>query len=222
MIPSLLTLLQTTPTALPVSSEGLKPSEWIMIAAIIIGPILAVVTQLVWQKLRQKRDQKLWVFNNLMIHRHVPLNLDFVKAANFIDVAFYKNQKVRERWKTVLAYLCSDAYKPENYTPAAYEKFRDLLAELLTEMAKDVGYSFDFTHIKENAWHPSLHGQEFEENIKLRKALLGLVEGRSSLNVVVAPHPGMFQPAPAIPAQPAAASQVGAAPQPPPGPPAQP
>jgi hypothetical protein len=220
VIPGLLTFLQTTPTA-PVNSD-LKPSDWIMIAAIIIGPILAVVTQLVSQKLRQKRDQKLWVFNNLMIHRHVPLNFDFVKAANFIDVAFYGNKKVRERWGNVLTHLCSDAYKPENFTPAAYQKFRDLLSELLTEMAKDVGYSFDFTHIKENAWHPSLHGQEFEENIKLRRALLGLVEGKSSLNVVVAPHPQMFQPAAAVPAQPAAAAQIGSSPQPPPGPPAQP
>jgi hypothetical protein len=36
----------------------------------------------------------------------------------------------------VLTYLSSDAYKPQNFTPAAFEKFRDLLAELLSEMAQ--------------------------------------------------------------------------------------
>jgi hypothetical protein len=185
---------------------GLRASEWIMIAAILVGPILAVVTQFIWQKVRARRDQKVWVFSNLMINRHAPLTPDFVKAANYIDVIFFKNQKVRDRWKTLLAHLSSEAYKPENYTPAAFERFRDLLAELLAEMAKDLGYQFDYTHIKENAWNPSSHGQEFEESIQLRRALLALVEGKGSLNVVVAPHPSLM--AQAAPAQtPATAAQ---------------
>lgn len=192
---------------------GLKASEWIMIVAIVVGPILAVVTQFIWQRLRAKRDQKLWVFSTLMINRHAPLTPDFVKAANYIDVVFYNNQKIRDRWKTVLAHLSSEAYKPENYTPAAFEKFRDLLAELLAEMAKDLGYQFDYTHIKENAWNPSLHGQEFEENIKLRRALLALVEGTGSINVVVRPHPSLLQQA--APAQAAPAQAPAVAPQPP-------
>ncbi len=177
-----------------------------MIAAILVGPILAVVTQFIWQRFRAKRDQKLWVFGTMMSLRGVPLNPDFIKAVNFIDVVFYDNKKIRDRWKTVLAHLCSDAYKPENFVPAAFEKFRDLLAELLAEMAKDLGYNFDYTHIKENAWNPSLHGQEFEENIKIRKALLASFDPAGGIHVVVRPHPGL---------QAAPAQAPAAAPQPP-------
>ncbi len=199
-------VLQNLPaTEVPATYLGLKASEWIMIAAIIVGPILAVATQFIWQKVRQKHDQKMWIFSTLMINRHAPLTIDFVKAANYIDVVFYKNQKIRDRWKTVLAHLASDAYKPENYTPAAFEKFRDLLAELLADMAEDLGYEYDYTHIKENAWNPTQHGQEFEEGIKLRKGLLASFDPAGGINVVVRPHPGLVQqaaPAPAAPAQP--------------------
>jgi len=213
MLAFLLLFQQPVPaTEVSATYLGLKASEWIMIAAILVGPILAVVTQFIWQKMRQERDQKLWVFSTLMINRHAPLTPDFVKAANYIDVVFYKNQKVRERWKTVLDHLSSDAYKPANFTPAAFEKFRDLLAELLAEMAKDLGYQYDYTHIKENAWNPTQHGQEFEDNIKLRKGLLGLVEGTGILNVAVMPHPSLVQQA--APAQAAPAQAPAAAPQP--------
>jgi hypothetical protein len=197
----------------PATYLGLKPSEWIMIVAIVVGPILAVVTQLVWQKMRLKRDQKLWVFSTMMSLRAVPLNPDFIKAVNFIDVVFYNNKKIRDRWKAVLAHLSSDAYKPENFTPAAFERFRDLLAELLAEMAKDLGYNFDYTHIKENAWTPTLHGQEFEENIKLRKALLASFDAAGGIHVVVRPRP-VLQAAPA--------QAPAAAPQPPAPPPNRP
>jgi hypothetical protein len=204
-------VLQSAPAPeAPATYLGLKASEWIMIAAILVGPILAVVTQFIWQKMRQKRDQKLWVFGNLMINRHTPLNQDFVKAANYIDAVFYKNKKIRARWKTVLDHLSSDAYKPANFTPAAFEKFRDLLAELLAEMAKDLRYQYDYTHIKESAWNPTQHGLEFEETARLRKAALSIVEGAGVLNVAVMPHPSLAQQAAAAqtPAQPQAPAPV--------------
>jgi hypothetical protein len=74
----------------------------------------------------------------------------------------------------VLTRLSSDKYKPQNYTPAAFEKFRDLHARLLSEMAQDLGYKYDYTHRKENAWNPSLYGQEFEERATWRNAAVRL------------------------------------------------
>jgi hypothetical protein len=164
---------------------GLKVSEWIMIVAILVGPILAVITQFIWQKIRQKRDAKLWVFSTLMSLRGSPLAADFVRAANSIDVIFFKNTKVRDRWKSVLTYLSSDEYKPENFTQQAFDKFRDLLAELLSEMAKDLGYGYDHTHFKNKAWTPRWYGMADEENVKVRQGLVAALEGRGSLNVTV-------------------------------------
>jgi hypothetical protein len=56
-------------------------------------------------------------------------------------------------------------------------------------MAQDLGYKYDYTHIKENVWNPSLYGQEFEERARLRNAAVrlaeGILEGNKSLSVTL-------------------------------------
>jgi hypothetical protein len=169
-------------TEVPATYLGLKASEWIMIAAILVGPILAVVTQFIWQKYRQKRDQKLWVFGTLMSLRGASVSQDYVKALNFIDVVFYKNATVRAKWKTLLTHLSSEAHKAEPILPATLERTRDLQAELLVEMAKDLRFGYDFTHIKENAYYPKALGMADEEMLKLRQKLIAAL-GRGTLSV---------------------------------------
>jgi len=112
-----------------------------------------VLTQLVWERWKQKRDQKLWVFGTLMSLRGFNITPDFVKALNFIDVVFYRQQKVRSKWEKLLTHLSSDAHKTENLTPQTLERTRDLIAELV-EMAKSLGFGCDYTHIKEKAYYP--------------------------------------------------------------------
>ena len=181
----LLGLLQVTSSAAPDSGTfwGLKASEWIMILAIILGPIFAVVTQFAWQKNRQKREQKMWVFNTLMGLRAAMHSPEFVKALNFIDVVFHKNAVIRTKWKNLLNYFYSDAYKPQNYTALAHEKTKDLVAELLSEIGKELGYKFDYTHIKDSACYPTLFGMADEESMKLRQRLIAALEGSGTLSV---------------------------------------
>jgi hypothetical protein len=52
-------------------------------------------------------------------------------------------------------------------------------------MAKDLGYGYDYTHIKEQAWKPRWYGEADEEGLKLRRGLLAALEGRGSLSVKV-------------------------------------
>jgi hypothetical protein len=183
-----------TPATLPTVTEatthlGLKTSEWIMIVAVIIGPVLAVVTQIVVQRRTEKRDQKIWVFGTLMSLRASMLATDFVRALNYIDVVFYKNQKVRERWKTLLTHLSSEVYKADVIADATIDKTRDLLAELLAEIAKDLHYQYDHTHIKENSYYPKWHGQIEEEATALRQLGIAVLKGEASIRVAVSEQP---------------------------------
>ena len=164
---------------------GLKTSEWIMVAAVIVGPIFAVLTQLFWQRWRVKQDQKLWVFGTLMSLRAAALSPDYVRALNYIDVVFYKNQKVRDRWKTLLDFLASEPWKADTITQDTLDRTRDLTAELLAEIAKDLGYEYDHTHIKQNAYLPKGHGTLEQEQATLRKAAIGVLEGNRSLHVLI-------------------------------------
>lgn len=56
--------------------------------------LAAVLTQIGIQKRNEKKGQKLSVFGTLMSLRGATLAPDFVRALNYIDVVFYKNQKV--------------------------------------------------------------------------------------------------------------------------------
>ena len=188
-MPAQLTLafLQAS-TPLPVTAAsdthwGLTASEWITIAAIILGPILAVVTQLWWQSRKQKRDQKLWVFGTLMTMRGSSLSQDYVKALNFIDVVFYKNTMVREKWKKLLTHLSSAAYKAVPILPNTIERTRDLIAELLVEMAKDLGFGYDFTHIKDNAYYPQALVTADNDIFNMRQKVIAALDGKGVLSV---------------------------------------
>ncbi len=168
-----------------VTHLGLKTSEWIMIVAIVVGPILAVVTQILVQRRHEKRGQKLWVFGTLMSSRATVIAPDFVKALNYIDVVFYNNVEVRNRWKTLLDHFNSDMYKDPDSAPKAFEKARDLTAELLAEMAKDLNYKYDYSHIKGNMYYPKGHGEIEQQTADLRQLGIAVMKGESRIKVEV-------------------------------------
>jgi hypothetical protein len=168
---------------------GLKASEWIMIVAVVVGPIAAVLTQIFVQRRQEKRNQKLWVFGTLMSNRATVIAPDFVRALNYIDVVFYKNDDVRAKWKALLTHYNSDLYKDEKAGPMTYEKARDLTAELLTEMAKDLNYEFNYTHIKENAYYPRGHEEIERKTSQLREYGIAVLKGEASVKVVVTEQP---------------------------------
>jgi hypothetical protein len=131
---------------------GLTIYEWLTIAAIVLGPVLAVATQLWFQARKSRRDSKLWVFNTLMGLRPQVVHVDFVKAFNMIDVVFYKNEDVRKGRKEFLNVVT--AAQGRALSPAEIEKGNDILAEILSKMGKELGFEFDHTQIKNTGYLP--------------------------------------------------------------------
>lgn len=172
------------------------PSEWITIAAILLGPIFAVVTQIVWQRWKEIRDQKRFVFQTLMSLRAQPLAPDYVRALNYIDVVFFSNEKVRQRWSTLLRFFESDAYKSETIQQETFDKARDLAAELMAEMAKELGYAFDHTQIKNNAYYPKFFSTLQTQTLDILRKSNALLDGACSLKVKV--EETTAQPAPTM------------------------
>ena len=67
-------------------------SDWLVILAIIIAPILAVQVQKIIESRRSKRERKLQVFKALMATRATPLSPIHVEALNMIDIEFYDDK----------------------------------------------------------------------------------------------------------------------------------
>ena len=62
----------------------------------------------------------------------------------------------------------------------------ELLVDLLHSMAVFLGFEFDKTHIKNQTYYPEGFGNVQQEQEALRKAVMELLAGRSSLPVKLA------------------------------------
>jgi hypothetical protein len=162
---------------------GLTVAEWLTLAAIILGPILAVATQLWMQARKTKRDTKLWVFNTLMSYRAMIVSPNFVQAFNLVDVIFYKNAEVRKKRKEFLDLVT--AATGRDLTPSEVEKCKDLVAEMLSKMGSELGYDFDHTQIKDTGYYPMALGKVDADANALREKGLAVLEGKANIGVVI-------------------------------------
>jgi hypothetical protein len=160
----------------------------ISIAAIIVGPIAALLAQRVLDHFRENRKRKLALLQTLMTSRAVPLSIAHVQALNSIELEFYprdrrNNRRVVDAWHIYSGHL----NLPTGTDPApqqAWETRRqDLIVDLLYEMSQSLGYDLPKDMIKRDAYYPSGLGAIETESAALRKAALNVFEGRQALIV---------------------------------------
>jgi hypothetical protein len=165
-------------------------NDWLVIIAIIIGPILAIQIQKFIENRKERKKQKMQIFKTLMATRATPLSPLHVEALNMIDIEFYDDKEVKERWKLLLDNF---ANYPQNTDDPEYktklnlrsQRSTELLSDLLFEMARSLGYDFDRVHIMRGAYVPKGHadiilGQEF-----IRQSLVGLFLGKVPIPVEI-------------------------------------
>ncbi len=171
-------------------------ADWMMIAAVLCGPVLAVQAQKWIEVAREKRDRRLNVFKRLMATRGLVLSPGHVEALNMIDLEFAgrgkKNEIVRTRWKEYLDHLCSlpdDPEQQQQLLPTWTQRKDDLFAELLHEMGSTVGYKFDKVQILRGIYSPRGHANWEIETQLLRRFLIELLDGRRTLPLDVRSFP---------------------------------
>jgi hypothetical protein len=162
---------------------GLTVGEWITVAAIILGPFMAVAAQLWIQAQKAKTDTKRSVFNALMGYRAAILNPNFVQAFNLVDVVFYNNLDVRKKRKEFMDVVI--AHTGTNISPQTAEKLKDLVAEMLAKMGAELGFEFDHTQIKDTGYYPVAYEKLDNAAFALREKGLAVLDGRASIGVVI-------------------------------------
>jgi len=84
-------------------------ADWLMITAVLAGPIIAVRLTRYLDTKREVRERKLQVFKTLMATRAYTVHWDHVVALNRIDLEFDgknpKEKAVIEAWKGYLGLL---------------------------------------------------------------------------------------------------------------------
>ena len=166
---------------------GIRLEGWLVIAAVILGPILALWAQRYSERRREERSRKLWLFRELMATRTIRLSGRHVEALNHIDLEFDPNKKadakVLAAWKMYLDVL-SDTPTEDAQRAARYEKREECFVDLMWEIGQHLGFSFDKIAIKRGAYSPIAHGELEDDQMLIRKGIVELLTGKRALSTL--------------------------------------
>jgi hypothetical protein len=156
-----------------------------MIAAVLLGPIIAVQLTRFLDDQKEIRERKVNIFKSLMATRAYTVSWQHVEALNRIDLEFDKHHRkekeVIEAWKEYLDLLNNTAMPIDQWGI----KRIDLLVELLHKMARVLNYDFDKTHIKNSSYSPRAHGETEDQQAALRKGLIEVLDGKRTLPIAI-------------------------------------
>ena len=177
-------------------------SDWAVVTATLVGPILAVQAQKWVERSRESANRKAFVFATLMATRAARLGPDHVRALNAIDIVFYGSnvlgkhsrskaeQAVLDAWREYLDHLSEDAPNNEPGAQAFLASRTELFINLLAAIAKERRYAFDRVTLKKGAYSPVAHSQLEQAQSEALKGVADVFNGRTPLKVTpVAPTP---------------------------------
>ncbi|MNH86057.1 hypothetical protein D3C73_385120 [compost metagenome] len=183
------------------AGQELTVSDWMIVTATLLGPILAVQAQKWVERSRESRARKLQVFHTLMATRGARLTADHVRGLNMIDLSFYgyvgfgrkwtsgRDQIVLDAWKEYHDHLSDPTHINSMGSEALFAQRDELFVNLLFAMGRSLGYQFDRVQLKKSWYSPNAHVQYEARMENLVTAATGVLEGRSPIQVV----PGSFE-----------------------------
>jgi Family of unknown function (DUF6680) len=157
--------------------------EWLTMAAIVAGPILALSIQRLIDALREKKERRVRLFLTLMSTRATQLAPDHINALNSIDVVFSgrHDRRARDAWHEVLTHLTGDTTQPD-----WQERLNDLKVDLYREIGARVGYTFTTDYLKRAVYRPKYYGDMEQDILRLRRTLLNVLTD-DGLKIRIAP-----------------------------------
>lgn len=172
---------------------------WIIAAATIAGPILAVQAQKWVERLRERRGTKQWVFQQLMATRAARLSQQHVQALNMIDLAFYGTRLFGKAMRLKSEALVLTSWREyhdhlntrhgERGLEVWVAQSDELFINLLAAMAKDLGYTFDRVQLKKGWYSPQAHGDQEADLHLIRRRLAEVLSGDRALPMKVTDFP---------------------------------
>lgn len=169
-------------------------ADWLMIFAVVTGPLIAVRLSRYLDNRREVRDRKLEIFKTLMATRSTLLSPHHVESLNRIDLEFNakhrKEKEVIEAWKAYLDLLNDTSVAADQWAVRRV----DLLVELLHKMARVLDYAFDKTHIKNSSYHPRGYGELEADQTAIRLGVKALLEGQLEVPIRITNMPGSNSP----------------------------
>lgn len=154
---------------------------WVNILAILLSPVIAVLVTVWMQDRKEKRHQKLWIFNTLIATRHAPIVDENVRALNMIDVAYHDSPHVRKLWHEYFDMLNNAGLN----NPTGWHQRQSKNLEMITEMAKVVGYGATITHLDiDRVYYPTGLGEQSQTSKEITMELLRVLKASGGIQFV--------------------------------------
>jgi hypothetical protein len=167
-----------TPDQLATAQLELTRLQLIVTAlAIFLGPLAGVVFTFWFQARKDKNAAKYRLFMGLMSERKIlAISRQVSAGLNTIEVVFADNSKVVGLWHKYYSLLCA----PPNTN---IEERAHIWLDLLTEMAKDLGYDIKTTDL-DKFYLPQGHFDETTLNREMQTELLRVLKASAHLGPI--------------------------------------
>lgn len=168
-------------------------TNFAIICATLLGPVLAVQAQKWLESNRAIKARRLDIFRTLMATRAATLSPIHVEALNAVPVEFYGTGKglkaINDAWKLYL-----DHHSIEGPTTKLWVQTKqDLFMELLHLMSQFLGYSFSKAQIRRDIYSPRAHGDLEADQAIIRRGAVALLKGEIALPIDVREFPAISQ-----------------------------
>ncbi len=120
--------------------------DWVMIAAVITGPMAAVGITLWYQTRRQEREQKMMLLRHMIAFRQLPADANFSHAVNMVPLEFASHRAVLDAHRAFIA----SAYK-KDAEEGSNDQSQDTAIKqtrLIYEMAHALGFKIRETDLQ--------------------------------------------------------------------------
>jgi len=154
------------------------------LAAIVLGPILAVVITRALDNRNEAKRRKFDLFKDLMQTRGIRLDPVHVAALNIVELEFYDKVEVRSAFQKYIEHLSSpEPNGTKEDLDRYYDQRSDLFMELVYEIGIIVGYRFDKRELERRSYVP--RGWNDDQAIQRKNTFMlnQLLEGQRPLRI---------------------------------------
>ncbi|WP_375381509.1 DUF6680 family protein [uncultured Sphingomonas sp.] len=172
-----------------VAEAVFKVSDAAVVAATLVGPILAVQAQKWLERGRAVRERRVAIFRALMATRAARLSPAHVEAINAVPVEFYgrsvKLKTIVDDWHTYLGVLANRELAGEIVFVERQRAFLDMLHKMSTYL----GYNFNRTELEKDVYYPEGHKIIEDDNDTIRRGFASLLKGELALPMAIKEFP---------------------------------
>jgi hypothetical protein len=170
-------------------------SDWLLIAATVAGPILAVQAQKWVERATENRRRRLWIFETIMANRATRLADENIRALNQIDLVFrrQRDRAVISAWRSLFGELTQglgNAANPDGAIVNAWNnRCNELYVALESAMSTALGFSFTDEELRRGIYYPRGHVEREQAQLAILHNLKRLLIGETAINMNVKEFP---------------------------------